>query len=242
MAPHVEHLDPDDLALLALGEHVDGLDDGHLAGCAQCQAEADQLSAAVNSARSVTAEDSPETPPSHVWASVAAELGLGRRMAAPPGDQAVTLRTSGWRRRTALLVAAAAVAGIALGSVVTAALSGDDGGSRSVVASTQLAALPDRQGAGDAEVLGVGTGRVLELDVSGLTPGDGFYEVWLLGADGKRLVSVGLLDPSQDGRARFALPDDVDLSEFPVVDVSLEPTDGDPAHSGDSIVRGTLRS
>jgi hypothetical protein len=27
-----------------------------------------------------------------------------------------------------------------------------------------------------------------------------------------------------------------------VVDVSLEPFDGDPAHSGDSVVRGTLQS
>jgi hypothetical protein len=36
------------------------------------------------------------------------------------------------------------------------------------------------------------------------------------------------------------VPDGVDTAEFPVVDVSAEADDGDPAHSGDSIVRGTL--
>ena len=63
--------------------------------------------------------------------------------------------------------------------------------------------------------------------------------MWLLGADGKRLVSLGLLDGTT---ARFPLPPEVDLSQFPVVDVSLEPADGNPAHSGDSIVRGTLQT
>ena len=38
------------------------------------------------------------------------------------------------------------------------------------------------------------------------------------------------------------LPAQVDVGEFPVVDVSIEPADGDPAHSGDSVVRGTLSS
>jgi hypothetical protein len=28
--------------------------------------------------------------------------------------------------------------------------------------------------------------------------------------------------------------------EFPVVDISIEPFGGDPSHSGDSVVRGTL--
>jgi anti-sigma-K factor RskA len=63
--------------------------------------------------------------------------------------------------------------------------------------------------------------------------------VWLLDAAGKRLVSLGLLDGST---ATFAVPPQVDLADYPVVDVSLEPADGDPAHSGDSVVRGTLSS
>ena len=40
--------------------------------------------------------------------------------------------------------------------------------------------------------------------------------------------------------ATFPVPDGLDLGEFPVVDISVEPFDGDPSHSGDSVVRGTL--
>ena len=48
---------------------------------------------------------------------------------------------------------------------------------------------------------------------------------------------AGLLEGSE---GTFPLPAGVDLSEYSVVDVSREPSDGDPAHSGDSIVRGAL--
>ena len=67
----------------------------------------------------------------------------------------------------------------------------------------------------------------------------GFREVWLLTPDVKGLVSVGTLaGPS----GRFALPAGLDLAEFSVVDVSEEQFDGNPAHSGNSIVRGALRA
>jgi hypothetical protein len=40
--------------------------------------------------------------------------------------------------------------------------------------------------------------------------------------------------------SRFVIPTGLDLAEYPIVDVSREPFDGDPAHSSDSIARGTL--
>jgi hypothetical protein len=36
------------------------------------------------------------------------------------------------------------------------------------------------------------------------------------------------------------LPADLDLGRFDVVDVSREPLDGNPGHSSDSVLRGTL--
>ena len=60
-------------------------------------------------------------------------------------------------------------------------------------------------------------------------------EVWLIRSDASGLVSLGLLDGSS---GRFVVPAGIDLGEFTLVDVSAEPIDGDPAHSGDSIVRG----
>ena len=38
------------------------------------------------------------------------------------------------------------------------------------------------------------------------------------------------------------LPKTLDLQEYPVVDVSLQVLNGDPKHSGNSVVRGTLGS
>lgn len=244
MGPRGEHGQPDDLALLALGEHHDSVDESHLAGCAQCQAEVDQLRAVVSSARAATREDVPQAPPAHVWEAVVAELGLGSSPASSPTEvpPAVAADRAGPRRRTLVLAAAAAAVGLLVGSVVTGLLVSQGGDGLPVLASTNLTVLADDGPGGDAEVLRNGSGRVLELDLPQLRPAPGYYEVWLLGADGQRLVSVGLLDLSQGSRARFPLPDDVDLAEFPVVDVSLEPADGNPAHSGNSIVRGTLTS
>ena len=54
----------------------------------------------------------------------------------------------------------------------------------------------------------------------------------------REVLDEGVLDGT-DGV--FAVPDDVDLAEYPLVDVSQEPFDDDPEHSGDSIVRGPLR-
>ncbi|HEX5366505.1 MAG TPA: anti-sigma factor [Acidimicrobiales bacterium] len=60
--------------------------------------------------------------------------------------------------------------------------------------------------------------------------------MWLIDEDVRGMVSLGPSRP--DGR--YAVPSGVDAGRFPVVDVSLEPPDGDPTHSGTSVLRGTL--
>jgi hypothetical protein len=52
-------------------------------------------------------------------------------------------------------------------------------------------------------------------------------------------VSLGVLDGANTGR--FTIPPGLDLSRYPVVDISLQPFDAGPAHSGHSAVRGTLQ-
>ena len=248
-----QHVDADDLALLALGERLDGEHERHVASCAECSHELAELRTVVARGRSLSAADTPHPPPARVWDRVTAELALDAGARATPADRSPTapaavtdLPRRPDRPATWPWLAAAAVAGIVLGTAATALVlngSEDDGSGGTggpVVATAQLEALPDHSGTGAAEVVGTGSSRVLELDVSGLTRGDGFYEVWLLGPDAKTLVSVGLLDTSQGTRATFPLPADLDVTDFPIVDISLEPVDGDPAHSGDSIVRGTL--
>jgi hypothetical protein len=67
----------------------------------------------------------------------------------------------------------------------------------------------------------------------------GYQEVWLIAPDLSRLVSLGVMN-SDSGT--FEVPAGLQLADFPVVDVSDEPLDGNPAHSTVSIVRGTLNS
>ncbi len=75
--------------------------------------------------------------------------------------------------------------------------------------------------------------------VSGLRKTDDgqFYELWLLGAD-KQLVGLGSFRVGADGKATLRLPVPVDPNAFQYFDLSLEPGDGNPGHSGVSVLRG----
>lgn len=100
----------------------------------------------------------------------------------------------------------------------------------------ELLALGEFTGLGTAEL----TDRTLSVDLEGLEPLDGAdYELWLLDLEGddlQDLVSLGLVN--EDGT--FTVPEGIDLNEFSVVDVSVEPQDGDETHSGNSVLRGPL--
>jgi anti-sigma-K factor RskA len=78
----------------------------------------------------------------------------------------------------------------------------------------------------------------MHLTVSGLPrlAGGGFYEVWML-RDPTHLVAVGSFRVGADGRARVDLLVTASPRRFTVLDISREPADGDPAHSGHSVLR-----
>ena len=78
---------------------------------------------------------------------------------------------------------------------------------------------------------------VVRVAVTADAAPDTFREVWLITADASALVSLGVLEGSEQ---TFPIPSDVDLKDYVLVDVSQEPEDGDANHSGDSIVRGEL--
>ena len=65
----------------------------------------------------------------------------------------------------------------------------------------------------------------------------GFREVWVIAPDLSKLISLGVLDGDP---GVFALPEGLNLAEYPIVDVSNEPFDGNPGHSSDSMARGEL--
>jgi anti-sigma-K factor RskA len=215
-----------------------------------------------------------EMPPARVWERISAELGLasGARLGDPAPatdapDATVTALPSAPRRvataanfeadeplpagvvplrrnRTPWLLAAAGIAGVAVGGLaVGVATDNADTEQPQVVAQVALDPLPEWDASGNAAVAQQADGTVLltvELDAGdGPGSGDGYREVWLIDEKVEGMVSLGVLEGSS---GTFVVPDGVDLAQFPVVDVSLEPVDGQPTHSGNSIVRGILQA
>lgn len=165
---------------------------------------------------------------------------------APVGSPAMPTqrsRSSRFNPRLLAIAASCLVIGL-LGGVLGTRLLSDPNQPRPpdapVVAATKLDGLPAAPTAsGQADVTENAQGRTLDLDVHQLGVPDGFYEVWLIDPTVTKMVPVGVLSGTE---GRFSLPAGVNLADYPLVDVSIEPLDGNPAHSGKSVLRGTLRS
>ena len=161
----------------------------HLAGCARCRSELDQLRAVAATARSAGPEDVPTRPSRAVWDAIASDLQLEDRSvpegaAGPDEDTAPTPARYRGSRGPWLFAAAAAVVGILAGAVVVKVA--DEPATPTVLASAVLDPLNVPDADGVAELTKQGTTRNLSVDVRGLPPTDGFYEVWLLERLGPR--------------------------------------------------------
>ena len=154
-----------------------------------------------------------------------------------PSSAAATPRRRPPTYVVAGLVAAAVLLVVAIAAVVVPS---DD-------AEPQIAARADLNDelldvttdtVGDALLLEDGDELLLEVDLPDLpaAPDGVVYEVWLIDPETSELQTLGLTD----GGGRLAVPAGIDPAQFALVDVSREPVDGEPAHSGDSIVRGLL--
>lgn len=266
----MQHLDPDDLALIALGEDV--AQAAHLAECSVCSAEVASLRRVVLVGRESSRADIPASyPPPGVWERIHTQLGLAPLPSeAPAGAEtwtpgvpgagapvggssaatgasadadapdAVVHVLSDRRRRFGGWIAGAAAAGVLVGAV---------GGAWW---STRPDAVPNPTVLAEAALDplpgwdAAGTALVQEN-------ADGSRVVVVdvdatLGDDALR--EVWLIAPDLSGMVslgllegtagEFVIPAGVDLARYPVVDVSSEPLDGDATHSGNSIVRGVL--
>ncbi|WP_127473209.1 anti-sigma factor [Microbacterium sulfonylureivorans] len=240
----MSHLDPELLALLALDEPVEtDADRAHLASCPSCTADLSALRHAAVVGRAAVDGANLEVPHERVWDRIADELELGARHTAPdpePGPGSAAEPTPAARprrrRRTAWVLAAclAFVVAIAAGAwTVSRTLLPTE------VAAASLIAFPEHQGAAGtavAEESRDGTVR-LTVTLDGDTDPDGYREVWLIRGDASALISLGVLEGDAGS---FTVPAGIDLTEYSLVDISVEPLDGDPLHSGNSIVRGEL--
>lgn len=263
------HTNPEVLALLALGEDSATADErAHVETCPICTREVAELAHLAGVGREVEDATPLESPSPEVWRRIQAELGFSVTRSEvirtrppepvptpavgeiPPPDpepevtdpprrlsDAMPGRTRG-RRVLALVLAAALVliAGIGIGL-------GWNSLSRptpTVVAEAELTpAAPAWDGsAGQATLERNTSGQqllVVRLDTPRPVPGA--RVVWLMDKTHTKMQPVGILTSTE---GEWTVPIDVDLARFPVIDISDEPFDGNPAHSGNSIVRGTL--
>lgn len=179
-------------------------------------------------------------PPSDVWTGIEAAIRTTDQVVVPIG-------AGRSRSSQRFLAAAAAVAVVAAGAVVTSALIGGD--DEPVLATAALAYdaesfdVAGEGASARAELIGRDGQFEIRIDDATLPdPGDEDLELWLLevGADGEVLdvQPVALVDPSSPGT--YSVPTGLDPDVHSIVDISVEPRDGDVAHSGRSILRGAL--
>jgi anti-sigma-K factor RskA len=253
----VPHVDPEVIALIALGENAGSADDrDHLAECGHCQRELHSMTAVVGTARRGTGEERLVSPPAELWSRIAShpEVGSAERAPGSLGEQVPRPAGIGtgrwapgpraWRRRPIVVAVAGVLAGalLALGGVAIVHLKHEPPAAH-VVARIPLHPLPQfpqwRTASGNA-VMENGSGG-LRLRVTVHAPSrPGFFEVWLLARNGVSMISLGDLNHHQTGE--FTMPPGVDLGNYSRVDVSLQPFNGSTAHSKESVVRGALPS
>jgi len=229
----VPHPGPDQLALAALpGEPVEPDVAAHLATCTTCRAEVASLRHAVDLARVDSAVDS--VPPPRVWHAITAELN--GELTTPP--HAPRTRWHRW-----LVPAVAAATGLAAGLMIAA---GAPAPSPAPVPLAQVTLVPLTTTApppsGTASVTESDGVREIIVDVTEPAPTGTYLQAWLIDPDTTRLYSLGALTREPDGthfRATFRLPQSLSLTVFNTLDVSAEPFDGDPGHSGKSLLRSS---
>lgn len=253
------HLNSELLAGHALGQDdaLDAAQWDHLDSCSQCRAELDEYLRVVTLSQETAASAAPVPAMDRIWRSIQSEVSSPASAEREPPAQtldadsvALSVATddtasteieekpiTGRRRRWWAVVAAAAAFGLIVGAGATVIINRDR---IEVAASTPLTALPGHTGHGTAELLRARDDPELRVSVEAPLPQDRYREVWLINSDGKRMYSLGVLPAS--GSGTYPLPALLGngLEGFTIVDVSIEPYDGNPEHSRDSQVRGTL--
>jgi anti-sigma-K factor RskA len=252
----VVHVSAELLAGHALGQpdqlDADQLD--HVAACPQCRAELSQLGRLVELSQREPDPAVGQMPLDSVWNGIRDELSLSEsaggqqtQAVGPAASAQPVLRgqvnndspPAVWRR-SRFLVALAAAIGVIVGIGTTAIVNFTQADDAQVLSSTALVALPGHSGEGTAELIRERDTTELRVNVDGAPPQQEFREVWLINTDGKRMYSLGVL--SAAGTGTYPLPARLgsSLEGFNIVDVSIEPYDGNVLHSQNSQVRGTL--
>lgn len=192
--------------------------------------------------RRAVAQDPQWSDPSPgTWEAIAAATGVApsQRGGSPSTEPqpSPTVSRRGW-----LLGAGGFVAGALAGAVGMRMADGFFDDLEEAVRRAELTPLdrPDQR-LGTAELLRQQAGYSLSVEVpEGVSNPNGYVEVWLINTDGRRMVSVGVF--AADSIGRFSIDEALIEGGYLIVDLSNERFDDEPRHSGDTIMRGELRS
>ena len=184
--------------------------------------------------------------------STVADLSERPRPAAPPPSQpdqgtpasngngpAESGRRSVPRGRRILALALAAVIALIVGVGIGLGWSALSRPAPTVIGEAQLDAKAESWAGSTGEAVLERNQAGQEILVVRMTtprPVPAIRQVWMMDEAGKAMIAVGIITGDQ---GEWTVPLDAE-TQFPVIDVSEEPRDGVPTHSGISIVRGTL--
>jgi len=194
----------------------------HLEECSGCRNEMDRVRQTHSFLRQLAASEPPPELKARVLAQVRSESparsGGGRWF---------------WGSAAAALLVVAVV-GIALLQVLT-------GGSSTGVplSATALA----REAGGEVQVEEAGRNFRVDLEVWGmpeLKEGE-YYEMWYYAEDGGR-ISCGTFRVGPEGRTSVNLSAPATAGDYPEIEITREPDDGNPEVSGEEVLEGRLRS
>jgi RNA polymerase sigma-70 factor, ECF subfamily len=195
----------------------------HLDGCAGCRSDLDQ----VRQTHARLREEAATVPPPELKARVLARAtgeaptrsGDGRRL---------------WIVAAALLVIAVVGVGLLWATL-------DDSSSDLPLTATALA--PGASGVVRGEP--VGENIRIELEVQGLPElgEDEYYEMWYYTEeeDGGGRISCGAFRTAPEGQTTVNFTTPLNARDYPEIEVTCEPDDGDPASSGEAVLEGDLR-
>ncbi len=193
----------------------------HLEECPKCRHELGRVRQAHNLLHQLAATEPPAELKGQLLAQVRGET---------PGH------TRGWWfwASAAATLLVVAVLGVGLLRVIT-------GDPSSGVPLTATALAPDA--GGEVRVEEVGENFQVELEVWGMPEleEDEYYEMWYYAEDGGR-ISCGTFRARPEGRTTVNLTAPASAEDYPEIEITREPDDGNPKASGEEVLEGKLRS
>jgi anti-sigma-K factor RskA/putative zinc finger protein len=232
----------------------------HLAECKECSRELVELRDTIALLVRAPMQDEPAAELEHRVFELAALEPLGSMVSAAPletqppvdlearslvragvFDSIVAPRTK-WAKVSMVLVPGLAAAAVAIGLVATQWHTRVDqleslfGPMGDHVATQQLTGL-DTANAASAEIFDSDHRNyhlVLHAEHLPLTPSGYHYELWLSSAEGS--ISAGSFRVMGPEDSVFPFTIGVNPRDYPHFELSLEPDDGNPAHTGETIV------